>query len=190
MTQTSMPFETREALEDWLSRHHATETELSVLIYKTKSGIPSITWDELVEAVLCWGWIDGLKRSVDDTAYTQRITPRKAGSIWSARNVAHVERLTAAGRMQPSGLAHVDAAKVDGRWDRAYAGPADMVIPDDFLSALDRVPAARATYDGLKRAWLYSIYHQLHSAKKPETRTARMERMIDRMAQGLPPVKR
>lgn len=190
MTTEPKAFETIEDLESWLSGNHDTESELIVRLYKVQSGIPSITWDELVQGILCWGWIDGIKRSYDAVSYTQRITPRKPRSSWSKRNVAHVERLIAEGRMQPSGLAHVEAAKADGRWDAAYAGPADMVIPPDFLAALDAVPEARATYDGLASGWRYSIYHALHSAKKPETRLARMERMIARMADGLPPVKR
>jgi uncharacterized protein YdeI (YjbR/CyaY-like superfamily) len=163
---------------------------LSVLLYKANSGIPSITWTVLVEACLCWGWIDGIKKTVDEVSYSQRITPRRPRSSWSKRNVDHVERLTREGRMQASGLLHVAAAKADGRWNAAYAGPSDMVIPDDFLIALDTVPTARATYDGLARSWHFAIYLALHSAKKPETRAVRMERMIARMADGLPPVKR
>ncbi|MEC7762668.1 MAG: YdeI/OmpD-associated family protein [Pseudomonadota bacterium] len=190
MTTDPTPFATSADLDAWLAANHARESELIVLLYKAKSGVASITWDDMVEACLCWGWIDGVKKSYDNISYTQRITPRKPRSSWSKRNVAHVERLTAEGRMRPPGQAQVDAAKADGRWDAAYAGPSDMVIPDDFLAALDKVPAARATYDGLTRAWLFSIYHALHSAKKPETRIARMERMIERMAEGLPPVKR
>lgn len=190
MTADPKPFPTVEALDDWLATHHADESELTVLLFKTKSGIPSITWTEMVQACLCWGWIDGVKKSVDEVSYTQRITPRRPHSSWSKRNVEHVERLIAQGRMQAPGLVHVEAAKADGRWDAAYAGPSDMVIPDDFFAALDAVPAARVTFDALARSWHFSIYLALHSAKKPETRAARMERMIDRMAEGLPPVKR
>ncbi|MBV7410906.1 YdeI family protein [Maritimibacter sp. DP1N21-5] len=184
------PFANREALENWLAANHARETELVVLLYKIKSGVPSITWDDLVEACLCWGWIDGIKRSVDEASYTQRITPRNPRSIWSRRNVGLVERLTAEGRMQPAGMAHVDAAKADGRWEVAYAGPKDATIPPDFFLALDAVLAARATFDALPKRWHYSIYHDLHSAKKSETRANRMARMIARLAEGLPPVNR
>lgn len=183
-------FTTLTEIEDWFARHHDRETELIVRLYKTKSGVPSITWDELVETCLCWGWIDGVKKSLDEISYTQRITPRKPRSSWSARNVSNVDRLISEGRMTPAGLVHVTAAKADGRWESAYAGPADMVIPDDFLAALEADPAAKATYAKLNRSWLFSIYYQLHSAKKPETRAARMTRMIERMAQGEPPVKR
>ncbi|MBV7379721.1 YdeI/OmpD-associated family protein [Maritimibacter dapengensis] len=183
-------FATPKDLDAWLAANHDRETELWVKLYKKASGIPSITWGEMVEAALCWGWIDGLKRSHDDVSYLQRLTPRKPRSNWSKANVAHVERLISEGRMQPAGLVHVDAARADGRWEAAYAGPADMVIPDDFLAAVAANPAAKATYDALTRSWLYSIYHQLHSARKPETRAARMDRMIARMAQGEPPVKR
>ena len=185
-----LAFETQTDLETWLAAHHATETELVVRLYRTKSGIPSITWDELVEACLIWGWIDGVKKSLDEVSYLQRITPRKPRSIWSARNVGHIERLTEAGRMQPAGLAHVTAAKADGRWEAAYAGPRDARIPDDFFAALDAAPTARATFDALPKRWHYSIYHDLHSAKKPETRANRMARMIARLAEGLPPVNR
>lgn len=187
---TPKAFATPAQLETWLAAYHDSETGLIVLLYKTKSGIASITWAELVDICLCWGWIDGVKKSVDGASYTQRITPRKPRSIWSARNVANVERLVSEGRMQPAGLAQVDAAKSDGRWAVAYAGPADMVIPDDFLAALAANPTARATYDGLNRGWLYSIYGQLHTAKRPETRQSRIDRMIARLADGEMPVKR
>tara|TARA_R100000322_G_scaffold94439_8_gene59141 strand:+ start:48190 stop:48780 length:591 start_codon:yes stop_codon:yes gene_type:complete len=179
-----IPFETRADLERWLAQHHDSATELLVRVYKKGSGIASVAWGDIVEAVLAWGWIDGQKRSLDDVSYIQRVTPRRAGSAWSKINVGHVERLIAEGRMQPSGLAHVEAAKADGRWDAAYAGQRDMVIPEDFLAALDITPGARERYDRLTRAQRFTIYHQLLGAKKPETRARRLARMVERLGRG------
>lgn len=112
------------------------------------------------------------------------MTPRRPKSVWSKKNCEHVERLIAEGRMQPSGLAHVESAKKDGRWDQAYAGSADMVIPDDFLKALKKSAAAKKTYATLNRANLYAIYHRLHTAKTPQTRASRIATMIDTLARG------
>jgi len=134
----TMTFELPIDLGKWLQDNHATESELLIKMFKKGSGIPSVNWDEVVIESLCWGWIDGIKNSLDDQAYIQRITPRKAGSNWSKRNTEHVGRLIAEGRMQESGLIHVRAAKADGRWDQAYS-VSEMQVPEDFLAALESV---------------------------------------------------
>lgn len=114
-------FRTRRAFETWLRRNHARETEIWLRIYKKDSGVPTVTTAEALDVVLCWGWIDGIRKSFDDQSFLQRYTPRRPRSVWSQINRGHVARLTAAGRMTPHGQRQVDAAKADGRWDAAYA---------------------------------------------------------------------
>ncbi len=126
----------------WLEVNHARESELWVKIFKIKSGIQSVTWDDVVIEALCWGWIDGVKKSVASQSYLQRVTPRKARSNWSKRNREHVERLINEGRMMESGLVHARAAQSDGRWESAYAA-SEMKVPEDFLAALDSRPKAK-----------------------------------------------
>lgn len=170
-------------LEQWLEKHHESETELWVRIYKKKSGVPSVTWDECVIASLIWGWIDGQKRSLDDASYLQRLSSRRPRSAWSKRNITLVETLISECRMKPAGLAKVQLAKENGQWENAYAGSADMVIPDDFLSALDVNPRAKARYETLPRSKLYEIYTALKSARREETRSRRMAKIIENLAQ-------
>jgi uncharacterized protein YdeI (YjbR/CyaY-like superfamily) len=178
------PFETPDDLAAWFVQNAATATELWVHIHKVKTGTPSVTWDDCVIESLRVGWIDGIKKSLGPDGYLQRLTPRRAGSGWSKRNRDHCERLIAAGRMTPAGQVQVDAAKADGRWDAAYAGPADMVIPDWFLTELNNHPTAKAQFDTLNRTNLYTIYHRLHTAKTDKTRAARMAVILDTLTAG------
>jgi uncharacterized protein YdeI (YjbR/CyaY-like superfamily) len=173
-----MTFASPEGLGRWLKVNHATESELWVKIFKKKTGIPSVTWNEVVIEILCWGWIDGIKKSIDDLAYLQRITPRKAGSNWSKRNREHVERLTKEGRMTESGLLHVRAAKADGRWENAYR-VSEMEVPGDFLAALESKPKAKQFFETLTKSSRHVIAYGLTSAKKPETRQRRLVKFID-----------
>ena len=177
-------FETHDQLYAWLQVNHASETELWVRIYKKGTGLPSVTWDDCVVAAISWGWIDAVRKSLDDTSFLQRLTPRRARSNWSQKNVQHAERLIEQGHMQAAGLAHVEAARSDGRWATAYAGSATMVIPEDFLAALQQDPAAQAFYATLKRQQLFTIYYRLTSAKRPETRQKRMEELLAKLARG------
>jgi len=171
-------FEHPNDLGQWLNNHHKSENELWVKIFKKGSGIASVTWDDVVVEALCWGWIDGVKKSVDEEAYLQRITPRKAKSGWSKRNRAHVERLITEGRMKQAGLLQVEAAKADGRWENAYTA-SEMEVPSDFIDALDHQPKAKAFYESLTKSNRYVIAHGLLSAKKPETRQRRFEKYMD-----------
>jgi uncharacterized protein YdeI (YjbR/CyaY-like superfamily) len=180
-------FESPEQLHTWLQVNQASETELWVRIYKKATGQPSVTWDDCVVAAIAWGWIDGVRNALDDTSFLQRLTPRRARSNWSQKNVQHAERLIAQGRMQAAGLAHVEAARSDGRWATAYAGSATMVIPEDFLAALQQDAEAHAFYATLKRQNLFTIYHRLHSAKRPENRERRMAEMLEKLARGESP---
>ena len=182
----ALAFASPAQLGQWLEANHDSARELWVRIYKKESGMPSVTWDDCVLAVLPWGWIDGQRKALDAVSFLQRLTPRRAKSTWSKKNCEHAERLIAQGRMQPAGLAQVQAARADGRWDQAYAGSAAMVIPDDFLAALRLNPEAQQFFDTLNRTNLYTIYHRLHTAKKPETRTRRIALMIAQLARGVP----
>ncbi len=177
-------FESPAQLHAWLQAHHAREAELWVRIFKKGSGTPSVTWDDCVLACIAWGWIDGQRKSLDDASFLQRLTPRRARSNWSQKNVQHAERLIAEGLMQAPGLAQVEAARADGRWDSAYAGSADMVIPEDFLAALQQDPAALAFYGTLKRQQLFTIYYRLTSAKRAETREKRMAEILAKLGRG------
>lgn len=172
-------FRSSEDLRDWLEANHGIEDELWVKVFKKQSGIPSVTWNDIVLETLCWGWIDGIKKSFDDEAYLQRITPRTARSLWSKRNTEHVERLTAEGRMEAPGLAHVRAAKADGRWANAYAPPSETEVPADFVAALDGRPKAKQFFETLPRSSRYTIAYGLTAAKRPETRQRRFETFMD-----------
>ena len=168
-------FSTPSALADWLSAHHDTETELWVKVFKKKSGVPSVTWNDIVLETLCWGWIDGMKRSLDEQSYLQRITPRKPRSAWSKRNTEHVERLIEAGRMEEPGLDQVRAAKADGRWANAYPPPSEAEVPADFVAALDDHPRAKQFFETLTKSSRYAITYGLTTAKRAETRQRRFE---------------
>lgn len=180
------PFASADQLEAWLAANGATRQELWVRIFKRGAGTPTVTWDDCVVAALAWGWIDGQRRALDAVSFLQRLTPRRPRSDWSKRNRAHAERLIAAGRMQAPGLAQVQAAREDGRWERAYAGSADMVIPEDFLHELRGDPAAARLFALLDRRNLYVIYHRLQTAKRPTTRQRRITEMVARLTRGQP----
>lgn len=179
-------FTTQKNLGQWLEINHATESELWVKIFKKGTGIASVTWDDVVIESLCWGWIDSIKKSLDDKAYIQRITPRKARSNWSKRNRAHVERLIGEGRMKEPGFVHVRAAKEDGRWENAYAA-SEMEVPADFLAALQSNPKAKQFFETLTKSNRYVIAYGLTSAKKPETRQRRFKKFIDMLVSEIKP---
>src|SRR5882724_6317280 len=139
-------FRSEATFENWLRANHARETEIWLRIYKKGSGKPTVTNTQALDVVLCWGWIDGIRKAFDDKSFLQRYTPRRARSIWSRINRDHVARLTAAGRMTSHGQKQVDAAKGDGRWDAAYAPIRSLTeasIPDDLRAAIDANPRAR-----------------------------------------------
>ncbi|MEE9354877.1 MAG: YdeI/OmpD-associated family protein [Methylococcaceae bacterium] len=182
-----MTFVTPKDLSKWLKVNHATESELWVKIFKKNTGIQSVTWNELVIEVLCWGWIDGVKKSIDDQAYLQRITPRTARSNWSKRNTEHVERLINEDRMKEAGLVHVRTAKADGRWENAYV-VSEMEVPADFLAALENQPRVKLFFETLNKSSRYVIAYGLTSAKKPETRQRRFEKFIDMLVREEKPI--
>ena len=179
-----LPFADQAALEAWLEAEHATAPGLYVKLAKKGAGVPSINWEQMVEVLLCFGWIDGRANRLDDRFYLQRVTPRRAKSVWSLKNVATVERLIAEGRMRPAGLAAVEAAKADGRWERAYAGPATITVPDDLASALDGEPAARAAFDALDGQNRYAVLWRVHTAANEATRAKRIAALVEMLAKG------
>jgi uncharacterized protein YdeI (YjbR/CyaY-like superfamily) len=178
------PFATPEDWAAWLAAHHSSETEVW-LMYHKKGGAPSITWSQAVIEALAWGWIDGIRKTVDETRWQQRFTPRKPGSSWSRINCAHAEGLIATGRMQPPGLAQVNAARSDGRWDAAYSGGKGADIPPDFMQALAAAPpVAQSNFNLLGSRARYTIYYRLTTAKRAETRLKRIQGFVAQLIQG------
>ncbi len=185
MTESDpISFATPEDLAQWLAAHHAGRQELWIRLFRVKSGIPSVTWEQAVIEALAWGWVDGVKKSLDEQSWLQRFTPRRAKSKWSQKNRGHAERLIAEGHMQPAGLAQVEAARADGRWDEAYAGQSGFELPADFLSELEKDPAAKAHFETLSRQNLFAIYYRLHTVKRVETRQRKIETFIAMLARG------
>lgn len=176
-----MTFVTPEDLGQWLKLNHATENEAWVKIYKKNTGIQSVSWNDVVIESLCWGWIDGVKKSIDEQAYLQRITPRKRRSDWSKRNTKHAEQLISEGRMMEPGLLHIRAAKADGRWENAYV-VSEMEVPSDFLAALECKLDVKAFFETLTKSSRYVIAYGLISAKKPGTRLKRFEKFMSMLA--------
>ncbi len=172
----------------WLGEHHEKSKGVWLRLAKKGTVEPtSLTYDEALDDALCHGWIDGQVRRLDERTYRQRFTPRRARSTWSKRNVGHVERLASEGRMQPAGVAAVEQAKADGRWEAAYAGQAAMEVPDDLAAALDAEPAARAMFDTLTSQNRYAILFRIHDAKRADTRAQRIERFVAMLVRGETP---
>ncbi len=179
-----VPFPSAAAWEAWLEKHHADSDGIWVKFAKKASGIETVVYKEAVHEALRYGWIDGHTKRLDDDWYIQRFTPRRARSRWSKINCAKAEALIAGGAMQPAGLAEVERAKADGRWDAAYDGPATATVPDDLRAALDREPAASELFERLDSTNRYAILHRLQEAKKPETRARRIEKFVAMLARG------
>lgn len=190
-------FKTAEAFYKWLGRHHASESEVWIKIHKVGSGLKSITPKEAIDVALCWGWIDAIRKSLDDTSYLQRYTPRGRKSTWSQINVANVARLVEEGLMTEHGLAHVEAAKADGRWDRAYASGKEMALPEDFLAAVEAEPRAKAMVAKLGAQNRFAIAFRIHGMKTEAGRKRKIDTFVQMLKrgetvypQGKPPAKR
>jgi len=177
-----MTFATPKELAQWLKLNHAIESELWIKIFKKNSGVQSVSWNDVVIEVLCWGWIDGVKKSIDEQAYYQRITPRTVRSNWSKKNTKHVEDLIGDDRMMEPGLVHVRAAKADGRWESAYV-VSEMTVPADFLAALEHLPKVKQFYSTLNKSDRYVIAYGLTSAKKTDTRARRFAKYMTMLTQ-------
>lgn len=181
-----MPPDT-DAWRAWLAEHHATSSGVWLVLTRKDGTATALTYEDALLEALCVGWIDGQTRRRDDQTTFQRFTPRRSRSPWSASNVARVERLTAEGRMRPAGVAAVEAAKADGRWDRAYGGASTMEPPPDLLEALAAEPRAQAWWDVLTSTNRFAICYRLQDAKRPETRARRLTRFVADLADGRPP---
>lgn len=180
-------FPSEAAFEKWLSANHAKQTELWLRIYKKGSGVPTVTNAEAIDVALCWGWIDGVRKGLDDKSFLQRFTPRKPKSIWSHINRDKVARLNAAGRMTPHGQRHVDAAKADGRWDAAYApirSASHDGLPSDLKRAIEANPKARATFRTLNRQNLFALVFRTNNMKTPAGRARKVAEHVAMLARG------
>jgi uncharacterized protein YdeI (YjbR/CyaY-like superfamily) len=179
-----LAFPDQTALEEWLETEHAAAPGVYVKLAKKGAGVPSVTYLEVVESCLCFGWIDGRSNRLDDRFHLQRITPRRPKSVWSQKNVERVEALLEAGRMRPAGIAAVEAARADGRWDRAYAGSATITVPDDLAAALDAEPVVRAEFESLDGANRYAVLWRVHTAATPTTRAKRIAAAVQLLREG------
>jgi uncharacterized protein YdeI (YjbR/CyaY-like superfamily) len=169
----------------WLAKHHADPAGVWLVLAKKGTEKPtSLTYDQALEEALCHGWIDGQAGRRDEATYRQRFTPRRRRSAWSKRNTGIAERLIAEDRMHPAGHAEVERAKADGRWEAAYAGPASMEVPADLAEALATEPKAQAMFEGLNSQNRYAVLYRIANAKKPETRTRRIEQFVAMLARG------
>jgi uncharacterized protein YdeI (YjbR/CyaY-like superfamily) len=177
-------FENAVAFDRWLGAHHHDEDEVWIRIYKVGSGVKSITPKEAIDVCLCWGWIDAIRKRCDDDSYLQRYTPRRKRSIWSQINVDNVTRLTAEGRMTEHGLKEVEAAKADGRWDRAYGSSKNMTIPDDLQAAIDAEPKARKMLPTLTAQNRFALAFRLHNTKTAAGRQKKIAAFVEMLKRG------
>lgn len=171
-------------LEVWLEENHSESDGLWLKIAKRGAPEPSVTYAQALELALCFGWIDSQKRGLDETHFLQRFTPRRPRGRWSRINRDKAERLIAAGEMRPAGLAEVEAAKADGRWEAAYEGQRTAQVPDDLQRELDVNEVAREFFATLDSANRYAIVYRLNDAKKPETRVRRLRKFVAMLERG------
>jgi uncharacterized protein YdeI (YjbR/CyaY-like superfamily) len=176
---TILTFATPAEWEKWLEKNHTTSSGVWVRFYKKNSGMPTFIYGDILDAALCYGWIDTQAKGYDEKSWLVRFTPRRPKSVWSQRNVANVTRLMQLGKMKPAGFAQIESAKADGRWDKAYASQATMKMPEDFMQELKKNKKAYAFFQTLNKTNTYAIYWRLHTAKKLETRKKRMEQFIE-----------
>ena len=179
-----LAFASREAWESWLAKNGTASRGLWVKLAKKGAGVACVGKSDAIEAALAFGWIDGQLDAFDDRFWLVRFTPRGHRSKWSQNNVDTARRLLAGGRMTPAGLAEVEKAKADGRWDAAYAPQSKAEVPDDLQAALDARPAAKAFFATLKGANRYAILYRIHDAKTEKTRAARIEKFVSMLALG------
>jgi uncharacterized protein YdeI (YjbR/CyaY-like superfamily) len=177
-------FRNAESFYKWLSKHHDKEEELWIKIHKVNSGLKSITPKEAIDVVLCWGWIDAVRKGFDDKSYLQRYTPRGKKSIWSQINVDNVARLLKEGRMTEHGLKEVEAANADGRWDRAYKSGRAMEIPADLQAAIDAEPEARRMIEKLSAQNRFALAFRIHNMRTEAGRKKKIEVFVEMLKRG------
>jgi len=178
------PFADQQKWRRWLEKNHARSAGVFLRIFKKYSGKKTVTHAEALDAALCFGWIDGVRKSFDEESFLQKFTPRQKRSIWSKRNQEHVARLIEEGRMTAAGVAEIERAKRDGRWDAAYDSPKNMEVPADFLKELKKNKKAYEFFQTLNKTNKFGIAFRLHTAKKPATRQRRMNTFLEMMAKG------
>ena len=177
-------FEDAARFYEWLGAHHDRTDEVWIKIHKLSSGLRSITPKEAIDVVLCWGWIDGVKKALDERSYLQRYTPRTAKSIWSQINVDNVARLIVEGRMTGHGLVQVDAAKADGRWARAYGAGQNLKIPDDLQAAIDAEPLAKEMLPKLSAQNRFALAFRVHNLKTEAGRRKKIAAFVAMLKRG------
>lgn len=177
-------FKTARSFETWLVKNHSKAPGIRIKFAKKSSGLKSITFAEALDIALCYGWIDGQGKGLDDDWYSNRFTPRRKRSSWSKVNRENVARLIKEGRMQAAGQAEIDRAKQDGRWDAAYDPPSRATVPVDLAAALKKAPKAKRFFETLDSRNRYAILHRIQTAKKPETRVKRIERFVQMCRDG------
>jgi uncharacterized protein YdeI (YjbR/CyaY-like superfamily) len=177
-------FNNKEDWRAWLEKNHKLSRGLWLKHAKKSSGKKSVSYEEALQEALCYGWVDSQKQAYDGDYYLQKFTPRGPRSVWSKINVAKVEALIQMGKMQPAGFAAINLAKQDGRWDAAYDSPSANKIPEDFLAELDKNPKAKEFFGTLNKANVYAFSWRIQTAKKPETKKARIEKFIDMLNRG------
>jgi uncharacterized protein YdeI (YjbR/CyaY-like superfamily) len=180
----TMSFKSARAFRDWLAKNHSQSSGLVLQIYKTGSGVATVTYAQALDQALCFGWIDGQKKPGDHQSWLQTFVPRRPRSGWSKNNTTHAERLIKSGAMTAAGLKEVEAAKADGRWQSAYDAFGSAAVPDDFLWQLAKNKKAKAFFATLNKTNLYSIVYRLQTAKKAETRDKRMAAIIAMLERG------
>ena len=177
-------FKDADAFHAWLGKNHDKQPELWIKIHKVGSGLPSITARQAIDVVLCWGWIDAVRKGFDDRSFLQRYTPRGRKSIWSQVNVDNVARLITEGRMTPYGLREVEAAKADGRWARAYGSGKDFKIPDALQQAIDASPEARAMLPRLTEQNRFALAFRMHNLKTEAGRSKKIAAFVEMLERG------
>ena len=180
----TLPFASAAAWEAWLEDHHAESKGVWIKMAKMDAGIESVRYPEVLDSALCFGWIDGRRDALDERYFLQRFTPRRPRSRWSRINRDKAERLIAEGRMRPAGLAEVEQARADGRWEAAYEGQRSITVPEDLQRELDARPDARAFFAGLTSQNRYAILYRLQDAKRPETRARRLAQFVAMLEAG------
>jgi uncharacterized protein YdeI (YjbR/CyaY-like superfamily) len=180
----TLSFKTQKDFRKWLAKNHDEIDGIWLKIYKKDSRIQTVTYAEALDEALCYGWIDGLKKSLDKDSWIQKFTPRRRRSPWSKINTEHVERLIKEKKMTTVGLKQIDAAKADGRWAAAYERFASAEVPEEFMKALEKNKKAKALFETLNKTDRFAIAYRLHSAKREETRQKRIKDFLERLARG------
>lgn len=179
-----LAFTTQKLFEEWLTKNFDREEGLWLRFFKKDSNEKSITYQEALDEALCYGWIDGQLKTYDEHSFLRKFTPRRPKSVWSKRNIEHVERLALLGKMKASGIKKIEEAKSSGSWTKAYDSPANILLPDDFLKELKENVKANAFFESLNKANKYAIAWRLQTAKKPETRAKRIQTILGMLSKG------